>query len=109
MEFSTFREPVAKKPHVCSMCGREINIGEKYIRFSGKDGSYMFDIKLHEFCNNVIDKYCKHVGENEYDNDAVIDWLRDTVCTGCKYFEDDNDEPPCKINIFNCERIKNYF
>lgn len=109
IEFSTYREPKAKKTHVCSLCGGAINVGEKYVRFSGKDGKFMFDTKLHLPCSVLIEKYCENIEQNEYDNDAVIDWVKKIACSGCKYFEDDNDDPPCNASIFECDRVRNYF
>lgn len=109
IEFSTYREPTARKTHICDLCGNEIAIGEKYTRFSGSDGGYMFDTKLHLFCNEVIRQYCKYWEVNEYDIDSVIDWAREVACSGCEYYEDDNDFPPCEKSIFECERVRNYF
>ena len=31
--------PIARKPHLCEMCGRRIDPGEKYRRGSGMDGA----------------------------------------------------------------------
>lgn len=35
-DFYSFRTSIARKPHMCSLCGQEIPVGEKYARCTGK-------------------------------------------------------------------------
>ena len=39
MTFWSHSTLTARKPHVCSMCGRRIDAGEKYMKGAGMDGT----------------------------------------------------------------------
>lgn len=105
LEFSSSSTPIANKIHICDLCGEEIQKGEKYSRFSGKYDGYMFDAKHHLLCAHIIGEYCEWACDNEYDNDNVIDWLRDTICSDCKHswYGDGNDD--CDASVFLCPKI----
>lgn len=52
--------PVARKTHICDLCGGIINTGEKYIRQHNKmEDVYIF--KMHEQCqiaSSILDRRC---------------------------------------------------
>lgn len=105
LEFSSGSVPTARKEHTCDLCNGFISVGEKYVRFAGKFDGFMFDTKHHLLCSSIIDEYCEWACDNEYDNDAVIDWLRETVCGGCEHswYGDGNDD--CDAELFLCQRV----
>lgn len=106
LEFSTSKQPIAKKPHICDLCLRTIQRGEKYERFSGLYNGDFFDQKLHLDCERLIDRYCRAMDDNEYTEDAVLDWLYDTICFDCEQGHHKNDD--CDVSVFDCERIKRW-
>ena len=63
MEFFNSQHPKARKPYTCELCGKQIQAGESYHRFSGKYDGSMFDLKYCRNCEMVIDAYCSEAGE----------------------------------------------
>lgn len=57
MEFYTSKMVIAKKLHICEMCGDKISIGERYSYESGKYDGHFFERKLHLECSNIIEKF----------------------------------------------------
>lgn len=89
MDFFTSKHPKAKKEHICDLCNEKICIGEKYHRYSGKYEGDLFDDKFHLTCQRIINAYCEAMGDHEYCNDAIEDWLCDIYCHACKHYEYD--------------------
>ena len=89
MGFNRTSHLIARKEHNCDLCGDLIKIGEKYVRSCGiYDGFY--DVKHHENCAAIIDKYCREHDYDDYTYDAIFDWIYDVVCGnydcgGCPY------------------------
>ena len=89
----------SRKEHTCNLCLGEIKVGDAYRRESGKFDGEFFDSCLHVHCNNMIQRF---VSENhciEYTYDEIYDWLRDTYCHDCEYYED------CEMSLYKCEKI----
>lgn len=107
MEFYTYKNHTAKKDHTCDLCGLQIKQGEQYIRFSGKFDGDMFDLKYHKECQAIIDAYCDHTGENEYDEWCLIDWLADRLCDDCIHGARQEDD--CTTPVLRCGLIKERF
>lgn len=102
LEFYNYNTRTAKKEYQCDLCGEKINVGEKYVRYSGKYDGYMFDDKYHTQCKGIIDKYCRNQGEYEYDEWCVHDWLKEGFCDDlCN--EDERDE--CSCMPYRCPKI----
>jgi len=101
LEFSTVTTPVAKKQYKCSLCGRAINKGEKYSRFEGKNDGEMFSEKHHLFCVDIIDKYCRWAGDQEYDVDSVLEWAHEFGCADCPHAPWKEDD--CDKSVFDCD------
>lgn len=78
LEFSNSAYPKARKEYKCDLCNQIIHKGEIYHRWSGKYDGNMFDDKYHVICQKIINEYCYVMGEGEYDNDSIQDWLHDT-------------------------------
>ena len=106
LEFWNSTTPKARKDYTCGLCGWTILKGEKYHRWCGKYDGDMFDDKQHLTCRNIINAYCSAIGEGEYDNDEISDWLHEQYCFDCKYHEDDDCEFP---NPLNCPLIRQHF
>lgn len=105
LEFSKMTTPVARKEHKCSLCGDLIRIGERYDRFSGKDGGIMFDLKHHLMCREIIQQYCSYLGEFEYDNDDIIYWVEEMVCGDCEHSRFGDGADDCETSIFRCPKV----
>lgn len=106
LEFSSHSYPVARKEHRCDLCCSEIKVGEEYSRFSGMYEGRFFDHKHHLLCERIISQYCDHVGDNEYDNDNVIDWVTEIVCGDCEHSHYDDGADDCSFsNMFVCPKV----
>ena len=55
--FTNLTNPTAKKIHKCSECHREIKVGEKYFRDSGKWDDGFFTFKMCSPCREIIDSF----------------------------------------------------
>lgn len=104
LEFSKHTNPIAKKKHQCSLCYGDIRAGEKYDRFCGLYDGAFFDLKHHLICSDIINEYCDYIGEDEYNNDNVIDWVSEIVCGDCIHNQDGLED--CNIsNLFLCPKV----
>lgn len=106
LEFYKSATPKARKEYICDLCGQKILKGETYHRYSGKYNGDMFDDKQHLTCRNIINAYCSAIGENEYDDDSISDWLHDKYCFDCKHYDEDDCEHPC---VLDCPLIREHF
>ena len=89
----------AKKAHKCHLCCKEIQVGEKYSRESGKWEGEFFDRCSHLHCSEIIRTFCSENRENEYDIDWIIDWLSDKYCYAC------GERETCEVIILHCEKV----
>lgn len=87
LDFYKTAYPKARKEYACDLCGNKIHVGETYHRFSGKYDGDMFDLKHHLTCQRIIKAYCRAHSDDEYNNDEIEDWLRDTYCYDCEQRE----------------------
>lgn len=101
-DFYTGSLPKAKKPHHCEFCGKTIASGEIYSRESGVYSGDFFDRILCVNCIKMLDAYCTNI-DNEFDWDDVYDYVRDTHCSACGYFDE------CELSIHDCQKIKDYY
>lgn len=102
LEFFTERERSARKRYTCDLCGGTIEQMKKYVRYSGKYEGEMFDYKYHTECIELTKEYCKHMGECEYDEDRIRDWISDAVC--CDLC-DDEQRDDCMTSKFRCDKV----
>ena len=102
LEFYNVLEPLARKPHKCFLCGREISSGTRYVRTSCKDG-FFFDTCLHKDCKSIIDEYCNNCGENEYTPSDVDEYMREFYCWNIC---DEEQRESCKEDVFYCPIIR---
>ena len=77
----TRSEPVARKPHRCSLCGRWIRAGERYSRGVGMDGSTAWTFKECAHCTALIPLVMAELDPwaEEYDESFVPDWDPATI------------------------------
>ena len=103
LEFYNSTHPKARKQHKCDLCGKIININEKYHRYSGKYDGDMFDDCYCLICENLISEFCDKSNDSDYNADWISDWLHDEYCLNCDKHE------TCNISNLSCELIrKNY-
>lgn len=96
LDFETIKTPVAAKQHKCSLCGGNIEKGEKYVYHAGKYDGYFFTEYLHMDCQDVISEYCSEV-DFEYNEDDIAEWWRDEKCHNCKKYYSDPCEKTCEF------------
>lgn len=105
LEFGNSTYPKARKEYKCDLCDQIIKKGEKYHRWCGKYDGDMFDDKYHQTCQKIISAYCDAMGDGEYDNDSICDWLHDEYCLDCRCYEEDN----CTFSPITCPKIRQNF
>ncbi len=104
MEFCTGSHHVARKRHMCILCGEYIQPGERYFRFAGKYDGDFFDHCFHPDCDRLIDRCVD--GAGEWSVDEVYDWIRECVCWSCPGYNEDLDGAfDCTENIYRCEKV----
>ena len=68
--------PTARKRHRCLLCYRTIQPGEVYWRQVAFDEGACTH-KMCEHCERTVVMYSRSVGEDEWTEENVLDWLRD--------------------------------
>ena len=107
LEFETATQPKAQKQHTCYLCKGPIVCGERYFRHSGKYDGEFFDNCYHEECSDLIDSYCREFMEQEWDYDAIWEWLSDRYCHDCKHGTEEDDD--CVYPVLRCQLIRDEF
>lgn len=69
--------PTARKRHACSLCDGGIRPGERYRRGVGFDGGSAWTWKECLWCERVAAVYMRGSYDDEYDHEAVWEWLSD--------------------------------
>ena len=106
LDFYTIQKPKAKKEHRCDMCGCLIEKGQTYQRYSGKYCGSMFSYKYCLPCAAFIDAYCGEV-ENEYDEDAISEWLAEKECSQCPCADESSEQyDTCDTTPLRCEKLR---
>ena len=100
LDFHNQRTLTARKSHICSLCGQEISVGEKYERWTGKWCGDFYNQYFHLFCANLVEEYTISFGE-EWSFDWIHNWLYDECCRNCSRKED------CELNVFRCDKVLN--
>jgi len=100
LEFWNVRQiKASRKPGKCFLCRGTIELGDPYTRYSGKYEGEFFDNKFHIECFDLVNNYCFDENEDEWDHDAVSDWITDTACRGCENYDDGD----CERNNYRCD------
>ena len=107
LEFYTASFPKARKQYKCDLCGETIEPGQQYSCFSGKYDGEMFTSRNCMICDRMIVTYCGDVGENEYDEDAIREWLSEKYCEDCPHGRNTADD--CAHIETRCPHIRNRF
>ena len=86
-EFRKETTPRARKEHKCDLCRGVIEVGERYVHIVRSTDGEVFDDKYHIGCCCLIERYVKNMGGyvDPYEDDNVIDDIRDTVCCDCDH------------------------
>lgn len=107
MEFYNEKWATATKQHNCECCGKEIKIGERYHKESGKYDGEFFSRALCSNCAEIEADYCANI-DNEFLWDEIIDYARDTFCVNCQHKEKDEDGD-CDYLLGECPYIKEHY
>lgn len=114
MEFWSEQDiKAARKPHVCEMCGRPINIGESYCRESGKWEGDFFSRCMHLVCHEMEMEYCCEV-DNEFTWSDILEYVAEVYCSKCKhalcndYLPDHGEDCPYD-SVLDCPIIQRQF
>ena len=84
-DFYSAKTLTAKKPHKCSVCYKEIEPGQKYIKKAGvHDGDFWSGAECLE-CQPIITEFCSSdYGDDGYCPEYMEEWWRDIKCPNCK-------------------------
>lgn len=69
----------ARKPHVCDLCTRRIDPGEKYRHGAGMDGTRAWTWKECAHCDALRDLAFRQWYDDEYGSDLIAEWEPDTI------------------------------
>ena len=105
LEFSSMSERIARKNHICDLCGEVITIGEKYNRYSGKYEGEMFDMKHHLMCREIIYQFCDDTDSCEYTESEILEWLQEKICYECEHSWHGDGKDDCDTSLFQCPRV----
>ena len=70
--------PIARKEHICELCGCKINKGQKYYRQTNIFDGRIYDWIEHEECREIASKLNMY-DECDYDEGLSSDCFRDTL------------------------------
>lgn len=66
----------------------------------------MLEFSSHSYPVARKEHRCDYVGDNEYDNDNVIDWVTEIVCGDCEHSHYDDGADDCSFsNMFVCPKV----
>lgn len=103
-EFSSEAYHIARKPHKCLLCSREIGAGERYCRRAYKCDGEFYDESYHIACWDILNEYwTKEWIMDTWDPADVRAWLEDTYCREC--LGEDADLADCEVPVFRCRKI----
>lgn len=102
MEFYKEKYPVAKKEHICHICGGIIKVGEKYSRETGSYDGF-FDRCTCRSCYGSRYESVDIGGDYEYEPWSVSDFAREQVCYKCDKCEYDKWKP------LLCPKVKKHY
>ena len=111
-EFRSYIQRVAKKPHVCDVCGGTIRAGGEYIATSARINGRYQSGQRHIHCDAVLFAYNRATG-HEADfapTNDIIDWLRKEACAECPTFLQcmsnamiEEKERGAAFSVFSCK------
>ena len=64
--------PIARKEHICELCGCKINKGQKYYRQTNIYDGYIYDWIEHEECHQISSKFGMYEDECDEDFGATL-------------------------------------
>ena len=102
MEFYNETKHTAKKEHICEMCGRKIQVGEKYYQEKGKFYGEFFSRFMHTHCHNMEAEFCLEI-DNEFSWDQITEYIQDNYCSVCEHNDD------CCVYVTDCPKIIEMF
>ena len=101
LDFGRNEWRIARKPHECYLCGKEIQKGERYYYADGREDGEFFHTHYHESCEEILRLYFRaHSGDDEWDHCWVTDWLEEYCQDNCEQYGQ------CGRSVFECEKIR---
>ena len=104
--------PAARKPHACDLCDSGIRPGERYRRAVGFEGGTARTWKECLWCERVAGAYMRGHYEDEYDAEAVHEWLADEyptvyaqMCAGWSYPDGERAPLPFQPRCIQCSAL----
>ena len=93
----------ARKSYVCDMCGRRIEVGERYEQTFCKDidSSKTITYRLHKRCGEIVGKFNRMYGAipDDLSFRQVAAWVREDYCSHCHLC----GGTECNGDIFTCK------
>lgn len=82
-----YKTHTAKKEYTCSICGKPIPVGERYMEcFIVDDEKHAWGEKEHVCCHNMMSEYCGKCPDFDgecWDSDCFEHACHDSVCPNC--------------------------
>lgn len=108
LEFYNHKKPIARKEHICEMCGQKIMVGERYSRDVGKYDGDFFTRDLHLDCSETLLRFIKEEDVDEFRYDEIAEWWESTRCSKCKHEDGKCAEDVCNkmTRRFWCDKFE---
>lgn len=95
----------ARKVHYCTLCDRNIEPGETFIRRNGKWDAEFFSECYHPVCWMIVNAYwASDMADEMWDSSDVREWLEGKYCRDCLDPDADLDDE-CEVPVFRCRKI----
>lgn len=95
--------PKARKTYTCDLCDGEITPGTRYMSQSGKIEGKFVKLHYHLTCWNILKAFFAQNQEEDWDEDTILQFVKETVCSGC------DEQKSCTYPPFDCDRAKDHF
>lgn len=96
-----YKTRTAKKEYMCSICGKPIAVGERYMEcFIVDDEKHAWTEKEHIHCHNLLKERCAKCPDRDgecWRSSCLEHALRDSTCVVCK-------ENSCNLNPSKCDK-----
>ena len=93
--FTAINTPKAVRKWRCELCGKEIPVGARYLRYTNRVPFEIDDCAYHFQCFAIINDYCKKRHRKHYLNLTVRQWAKRNYCK-CK---------KCNSCLGECKKI----
>lgn len=100
----------SRKAHTCSLCGKEIPVGDPYVRETGKYDGDFFNRTVHTHCHYMEVQFCSEV-DSEFTWDDILDYFVYEYCDTCPHSWQNDYLPnyvecPYDMCVTDCLKIR---